>query len=175
MPMESLIKVKLGLSELCVFGCGAYMFLSEEVRANKLTSKLELMTYIRYETGIKGWRFVQQSGAIFTGATATFDETLFPHCPGAKTPAGTDLSETPDLEGHIPHGMPDGGLMPPGPSSETSSQDDSNNNHSNEGLDYPGDLDNKSPESSPPSTRHLAVPHLLHDTRKRLGYHTHLK
>jgi len=52
---------------------------------------------------------------------ATFDETLFPCCPGAKTLARTDLSETPDLEGHIPHGMPDGGLTPPGPSSKTSS------------------------------------------------------
>jgi len=58
MPMESLIKVKPDLSELCVFGCGAYVFLPEEVRANKLTPKLELMTYIRYETSIKGWRFV---------------------------------------------------------------------------------------------------------------------
>jgi len=49
--------------------------------------------------------------------------------------------------------MPDGGLMPPGPSSETSSQDDFNDNHGNEGPDYPGDLDDKSPESSPLSMR----------------------
>jgi len=56
--MESLIKVKLDLSKLHVFGCGAYMFLPEEVRANKLTPKSELMTYIRYETGIKGWKFM---------------------------------------------------------------------------------------------------------------------
>ena len=109
--------------------------------------------YIRYETGIKGWKFMQPSGTTFTGAMATFDKTLFPCCPGAKTPARTDLGETPDPEGHIPHGMPDGGITPPGPSSETSSQDDSTDNHGNEGLDYPGDLDDKSPESSPPSTR----------------------
>jgi len=57
-PMESLIKVKLDLSKLHVFGCGAYMFLPKEVTANKLAPKLELMTYIRYETGIKGWKFV---------------------------------------------------------------------------------------------------------------------
>jgi len=78
--MESLIKVKPDLSKLCVFGCGAYVFLPKEVRANKLTPKSELMTYIGYETGIKGWRFVQPSGTIFTGAMATFDETLFPCC-----------------------------------------------------------------------------------------------
>jgi len=56
--MKSLIKVKPDLSKLHVFSCGAYMFLPEEVRANKLTPKSELMTYIRYETGVKGWRFV---------------------------------------------------------------------------------------------------------------------
>jgi len=151
--MESLVKVKPDLSELCIFGCGAYVFLPKEVRANKLAPKLELMTYIGYETGIKGWKFMQPSGTMITEATATFDETLFPCCPGAKTPARTDLGETPDLEGHIPHRMPDDGLMPPGPSSDNSSEDDSNGNHSNEGPDYPGDLDNKSPESSPPSTR----------------------
>jgi len=58
MPVESLIKVKLNLSKLCVFGCGAYVFLPGEVRANKLVPKSELIIYIRYETGIKGWRFV---------------------------------------------------------------------------------------------------------------------
>jgi len=57
-PVESLIKMKPDPSKLRVFGCGAYMFLPKEVRANKLTPKSELMTYIRYETGIKGWRFV---------------------------------------------------------------------------------------------------------------------
>jgi len=50
--------VEPDLSELCVFGCGAYVFLPEEVRANKLAPRSELMSYIRYETGIKGWRFV---------------------------------------------------------------------------------------------------------------------
>jgi len=56
--MESLVKVKPDLSELRVFGCGAYVFPPEEVRANKLTPRSELITYIRYETGVKGWRFV---------------------------------------------------------------------------------------------------------------------
>jgi len=32
---------------------------SLQVRANKLAPKLELMTYIGYETGVKGWRFMQ--------------------------------------------------------------------------------------------------------------------
>ena len=44
-PMVSLIKVKLDLSKLHVFGCGAYVFLPEEVRANKLAPKSELRAY----------------------------------------------------------------------------------------------------------------------------------
>jgi len=153
MPVESLTKMKLDLSKLHVFDCSAYVFLPEVVRANKLAPKSELMIYIGYEAGVKGWKFMQPSGTIFTGATATFDETLFPHCPGAKTLARTDLRETPDKEGHIPHGTPNDGLTPPGPPSDNLSQDDSNDNHSNEGPNYPGDLDDKSPESLPPSTR----------------------
>jgi len=58
MPVESLTKMKLDLSELHVFGCGAYILLPEAVRANKLTPKSELMTYIGYETDVKGWRFM---------------------------------------------------------------------------------------------------------------------
>ena len=107
---------------------------------------------------------------------ATFDETLFPCCPGAKTPARTDLSETPDPEGHIPHGTPDDGVMPPGPSSENSSQDDSNDNHGNEGPDYPGDLEDKSPESSPPPQypKQPGLPHpseVRHDMDDGIGCH----
>jgi len=56
--MESLIKVKPDLSKLCVFGCGTYVFLPKEVRANKIAPKSELMTYIGYKTGIKEWKFV---------------------------------------------------------------------------------------------------------------------
>jgi len=57
--MESLIKVKPDLSKLHIFSCGAYVFLPEEVGANKLTPRSELMTYIGYETGVKGWHFMR--------------------------------------------------------------------------------------------------------------------
>ena len=85
-----------------------------------------------------------RDGSLCDQVAQTFDKTLFPHCPGAKTLARTDLSKTPDSEGHIPHRMPDGGLMPLGPSSETLSQDDSTDNRSNEGPDYPANLNDKS-------------------------------
>ena len=64
--MESLIKVKPDLSKLHIFSCGAYVFLPEEVGANKLTPRSELMTY---ETGVKGWHFMRPSGTIFEGFT----------------------------------------------------------------------------------------------------------
>ena len=87
--------------------------------------------------------------------------------------ARTDLSETLDQEGHIPHGMPDDGLTPPGPPPDNSLQDDSYNNHGNEGPDYPGDLDDKSPESSPTSTRppsRTASPPPVHPKKARLPH-----
>jgi len=45
------------------------------------------------------------------------------------------------------------------------------------GPDYPGDLDDKSPEflTSVHETPISQQPHLLHDIRNSLGYHTHLK
>jgi len=99
---------------------------------------------------LRGWAFrVTKLAQSSLELQLPLTKTLFPRCPGAKTPARTDLGETPDPEGHIPHGTPDDGVMPPGPSSEASSQNGSNNNHGNEGPDYPGDLDDKSPESSP--------------------------
>ena len=50
------------------------------------------------EEGVKGVRFIRPSGAIFLGVTATFDETLFPRCSGAKTPNSTNFGNLPPLE-----------------------------------------------------------------------------
>jgi len=132
------------------------------------------VTYISYETGVKGWRFrCDQVGAIFYWSYGLpFDETLFPYCPGAKTPARTDLGETPDPEGHIPHGIPDDGVIPPGPFFWRPRHKMTQMIITeNEGPNYPGDLDDKSPESSHPSTRPPFSQrlHLLHDTRNRPG------
>ena len=53
-PYEALRKSKPSVAHFGVFGCGAYVFLPEEVRVNKLAPKLELMTFIGYSDGIKG-------------------------------------------------------------------------------------------------------------------------
>ena len=46
-PFEALRNKKPDVSHLCVLGCGAYVFLPEDVRANKLSSKSETMVYLR--------------------------------------------------------------------------------------------------------------------------------
>jgi len=45
-PFEALRNDKPDVSHLHIFRCGAYVFLSEDVRANKLSSKSETMIYL---------------------------------------------------------------------------------------------------------------------------------
>jgi len=42
---------KPDLSHLCILGCGAYIFIHKDLRANKLSPKLELMTFLGYCDG----------------------------------------------------------------------------------------------------------------------------
>ena len=44
-PQEIFTGEKPRISHLCVFGCGAYVYLPSEVRANKLTPHSELMIF----------------------------------------------------------------------------------------------------------------------------------
>ena len=84
-PFEKLEHTKPDVAHFfffCIFGCGTYIFLPEEVCANKLDPKLELMTFIGYPQGTKGWMFMRgPNNVIFTAAQALFDETLFLKCP----------------------------------------------------------------------------------------------
>ena len=81
-PFEKLRGVKPSISHLCVFGCGAYVFLPEEVRVNKLVPKLELMTFISFADGVKGYLFMRSpNNVVFTAVKALFDEQMFPKCP----------------------------------------------------------------------------------------------
>ena len=84
-PFKALKAEKPDVSHLQVFGCGAYVFLPEDMRINKLSSKLELMVYLDQPAGYKGFCFYWlTNGHIFIGVTAVFDETLFPCCPDGK-------------------------------------------------------------------------------------------
>ena len=103
-PHNELKNEQPDVTTLRVFGCAAYVFIPEEKRANKLAPRSELMTYIGIVDGVKGYRFMRKSGAIFLGAMATFDETMFPFCKHAKTPNITDLEMLPpDVEDNNNH------------------------------------------------------------------------
>ena len=58
-PHEALYKEKPDISHLRVFGCGAYVFIPEEKRQNKLLPKAELMTYLGMSDGVKGFLFMR--------------------------------------------------------------------------------------------------------------------
>ena len=101
MPYEMLHNETPDVSHLRVLGCGAYVYLPEERRANKLAPRSELMTFIGIPTGVKGYQFMRSpNNVIFTATMALFDETLFPRCPDAKrrglTPVGDDLADDND-------------------------------------------------------------------------------
>ena len=84
-PYEALRSNKPDVSHLRVFGCGAYVFLSEDVRANKLSPKSETIVYLGQPAGYKRFCFYHiTTWHIFISATTVFDETFFPHCLDGK-------------------------------------------------------------------------------------------
>jgi hypothetical protein len=105
-PFENLEHTKPDVTHLCVFGCGAYVFLLEEVHHRKLNPKSELMTFIGYPQGTKGYLFMRSpNNVLFTAVQAVFNETLYPKCPDMRhleyTPA-PDLSVGEQGEYSIP-------------------------------------------------------------------------
>jgi hypothetical protein len=159
--VEFLTKEKPDLTDLKIFGCGAYVYLPKEKRPNKLSPRSELMTFIGYETGVKGWRFVRPFGTIFIGATATFDENLFPRCPGASVPGQTEFGDLPpdDSEDHThsegtDNGNDDYPPDPPLPPSSDTDMESDDDRPSGELRDAPADL----PPPPPPVTPEDFVP-----------------
>jgi len=66
-----------------------------------LSPKSELMIFLGYKDGVKGFLFMRlPNNVLFTGATALFDEKLFPKCPDGKVrgfiPVGEIPSEDPN-------------------------------------------------------------------------------
>ena len=96
-PVENLEHTKPDGTHLHVFGCGTYVFLPEEVCHNKLNPKSELMTFIGYPQGIKGYLFMRSpNNVLFTAVQALFDETLFPKCPDMHHPGYMPALDQPD-------------------------------------------------------------------------------
>ena len=92
MPFENLKRTKPDVTHLCVFGCGTYVFLLEEVRVNKLNLKSELMTFLGYPQGTKGYLLMRgPNNVLSTAVQALFDETLLPKCPDMCHPGYTPV------------------------------------------------------------------------------------
>lgn len=128
-PFETLYKKAPDVTHLRVLGCGAYVYLPDAVRNNKLHPKAELMIFIGFTDGIKGYKFMCiHNNSIFHGTKALFDEDLLPKCPKANQPKDKthgDLSG--DDDDQPDHGIGptgDGGPPPSGPD-----DDDNNNDH----------------------------------------------
>ena len=113
-PYESVNRIKPDISHLHVMGCAAYVFLHEDQRQNKMSPHAELMTFIGFTDGMKGWKFMRNTNMIFHATQAVFDESTFLHCPGsqASIPAietrvlNIDKSNIPSEEFEVPQAPP---------------------------------------------------------------------
>ena len=59
-PFEVLNGSKPDVSHLRVFGCRAYAYIPSDIRVNKLAPQAELMTFIGYTDGTKGFKFIRK-------------------------------------------------------------------------------------------------------------------
>jgi hypothetical protein len=83
-PHELFYRTKPNLSLIRVFGCGAHMFLPDEIRKNKLSARSELMLFLGYDGS--NYQFMRHlnGNVVFVSPHAIFDETYFPKCPSSK-------------------------------------------------------------------------------------------
>ena len=100
MPFENLKHTKPDVTHLCVFNCGTYVCLSEEVCVNKLNPKSELMTFLGYPQGTKGYLFMGgPNNVLFMAVQALFNETLFLKCLDMCCPRYTPVAPPVDAQG----------------------------------------------------------------------------
>lgn len=80
-PYELVYNEVPSIGHLRVFGCGAYVHLPAEVRKDKLSPRSELMIFLGYPDGVKGYLFMRLPyNTLFKGTTAIFDEEMMPKC-----------------------------------------------------------------------------------------------
>ena len=97
-PYELLYGLKPDIVHMHTLGCAAYVFLHED------QCHAELMTFIGYADGIKGWKFMRSTNVIFYATKAVFNESTFLHCPEglcASIPT-IKMGLLPVNEGNIP-------------------------------------------------------------------------
>jgi hypothetical protein len=97
MPHEMLKVQRPDVSYFKVFGCRAYVFLPKKVRQN---TKSELMTFISYADGVKGYLFMGSTNYVFTAVKALFNENIYPRCPHMQCPDFVDIRPLTDDSDH---------------------------------------------------------------------------
>ena len=85
-------------------GCGAYVFLHEDVQQDALSPHAKLMTFIGFTSGVKGWKFMRNTNTVFHATKAVFNENMYPHCPNGSC-VNIPAIETGVLP--LPDGYPD--------------------------------------------------------------------
>src|SRR5271168_5267923 len=80
-PYESINNMKPDILHMRTMGCSAYVFLHEDQRQNVMSPHAELMTFIAFTDGVKGWKFMRSNNKIFYATKAVFNESTFLHCP----------------------------------------------------------------------------------------------
>lgn len=104
-PYEMMNGEAPSISHLRVFGCGAYVHIPAETRANKLAPKSELMIYLGAAPGGHGNIFMRMpNNVVYTSAHAIFDETLFPR---RSKMTKRSLNRLPNELADIPAGLDD--------------------------------------------------------------------
>ena len=77
-PYEAINRSKPDVSHLRILGCGAYVFLHEDIWHDVLSPRAELMTFIGFMSGMKGWKFMRNTNTIFHATKAVFNENMYP-------------------------------------------------------------------------------------------------
>ena len=80
-PYQLLYGHRPSINHLKIFGCPAYVFIPEEIRANKLAPKSEVITYLGNAPGAGGFVFMRSpNNVLFYSTHCIFHESLFPKC-----------------------------------------------------------------------------------------------
>ena len=130
------------IDHLCVFGCGAFVYLPAMARANKMAPKSELMTYIGVAPGNEhNFLFMHSTNAVFTAAHAVFDERHFPRCPKNR---------------RKPLENPLGGVIPKPPTSQPGNTPD--NIHGDDNMDHDHGYPHHQAQDDDPKREELQAP-----------------
>ena len=90
------------------------------MRQDVLLPHAELMTFIGFTGGVKGWKFMRNTNTIFHATKAVFDEDMYPRCPDGshvnipaiETGVLPPLDSYLDRDNNVP---PEDGDQPPPP------------------------------------------------------------